>query len=1140
VIRSDNFVACWGYPTGINGNRSGTQMTSPTLIENTTDTVSLSVGNEQSCVAKGDGTVWCWGHVFHGEAGWVATGTTTTRRSSAVQMTSLSSIVQVTQSANSACGRRANGDVLCWGEASVGQLGDGTYQPRGIAAYVRITWQTNPYAARVAKLSSAGWQTCAILTDRRVACWGSKHPWWSNKPETTLEPGVINGLTDVVDIIAGWGNSCALKRDGTVWCWGIRMITSQFVNGVQTSDIPQMHIQRDVIALSSGIGNNIRCLTAMTGGVTCYKNDAPGDISAYQLPTGNTISSDVGKVEHGYLSSCYLKQSNGEVWCWGDNTYYSQLGNGISNIQSSDPRKVNGLGTVQQLATGDYASCAILADTSVKCWGQAIRIDGVNGGAAGTRGTSEYPTPIAIPNTTGMRKIASGWGNCGIKFDGTVWCWGVKRWVSWSASTNAGMILEGALTPWQVMGISNAVDINQSSSWSVCVLLQTGDTRCWGEGANGELGNGTNALNWIPRPISEPWQANVNQGCEWVDWQGRRHFYESLSGNWTWTQARDIAAARTWRGNSGYLATITSPEENRCVHQLLLRQENTNSGFNGWYPGRWLGGSDAESEGTWKWMTGPETGTTFREIQRTNYPQAGFSQFQTMSGGGQCKPNCATPTNWDYTRMIFPYGTYIQRNQWDDQSENDSLGALVEYTTSPGESARTYTTTTDSQGNYRFDGLAPGVYTVQSTVHDALSTQRVVIWPDQRDERVDLVNRSVTTSLRQTMTAQPTATRTATGTVTKTSTPTSTPYVGSAWNFDDYQYNSAVASSASISGDNVRLTCGTDYGSYCPFSARENGDSYLLFNGTQYMRGVFPLSETEMIVTMRFRTMTSSGEMFAVTSEYGGVHDRYIYLSQGKVCAYVWSDTARYAAPNNTTETICTSQGYDDNKWHTLTWGIGGSFGRHLLQVDSEVIRGQMTRSGLEWDILFRLGKNDSSGFVGSITDFEILPRVTEYRVDQGCFWVDNNGLKHRYELIIHDRNVTWQAAHDAAIQRRFNGISGYLATITHPLEDACIRSMLKSRLQQVDAHGAWIGANDYGQLGVWRWVTGPESGTLVNPVVFPWEIGQPNPDGERCVGYMYRGNKLGGNDYPCEGYNGLQMSRYIVEYTTMGNELTP
>jgi len=60
VIRSDNFVACWGYPTGINGNRSGTQMTSPTLIENTTDTVSLSVGNEQSCVAKGDGTVLCW------------------------------------------------------------------------------------------------------------------------------------------------------------------------------------------------------------------------------------------------------------------------------------------------------------------------------------------------------------------------------------------------------------------------------------------------------------------------------------------------------------------------------------------------------------------------------------------------------------------------------------------------------------------------------------------------------------------------------------------------------------------------------------------------------------------------------------------------------------------------------------------------------------------------------------------------------------------------------------------------------------------------------------------------------------------------------------------------------------------------
>ena len=59
---------------------------------------------------------------------------------------------------------------------------------------------------------------------------------------------------------------------------------------------------------------------------------------------------------------------------------------------------------------------------------------------------------------------------------------------------------------------------------------------------------------------------------------------------------------------------------------------------------------------------------------------------------------------------------------------------------------------------------------MQSSTHGTSSTQRVVIWPDQRDERVDFVNRNVTAGLSQTMTAQPTMTRTATGTVTPTAT----------------------------------------------------------------------------------------------------------------------------------------------------------------------------------------------------------------------------------------------------------------------------------------------------------------------------------------------------------------------------------
>ncbi len=77
------------------------------------------------------------------------------------------------------------------------------------------------------------------------------------------------------------------------------------------------------------------------------------------------------------------------------------------------------------------------------------------------------------------------------------------------------------------------------------------------------------------------------------------HFYEFVSNiGIRWDDARDAAALRTYYGLQGYLATLSSQEESD-----LAGSQITGAG--------WLGGSDEETEGEWKWMTGPEAGIVF-------------------------------------------------------------------------------------------------------------------------------------------------------------------------------------------------------------------------------------------------------------------------------------------------------------------------------------------------------------------------------------------------------------------------------------------------------------------------------------------------------------------------------------------------
>ncbi|KAF2510005.1 T9SS type B sorting domain-containing protein [Flavobacterium zhairuonense] len=141
-----------------------------------------------------------------------------------------------------------------------------------------------------------------------------------------------------------------------------------------------------------------------------------------------------------------------------------------------------------------------------------------------------------------------------------------------------------------------------------------------------------------------------------------QHFYLYIpSIGITWTAARDAAAASTYYGLKGYLATILSADEAK-----LIGEQASGTG--------WIGGSDAESEGVWKWVTGPEAGT-----------------LMTYTFWNNGEPN--NQGDEDYAHITQP-GVGI-RGSWNDLSNTGSLipgdnyqpkGYVVEYGGSAGES----------------------------------------------------------------------------------------------------------------------------------------------------------------------------------------------------------------------------------------------------------------------------------------------------------------------------------------------------------------------------------------------------------------------------------------------------------------------
>lgn len=125
------------------------------------------------------------------------------------------------------------------------------------------------------------------------------------------------------------------------------------------------------------------------------------------------------------------------------------------------------------------------------------------------------------------------------------------------------------------------------------------------------------------------------------------HYYDFIRGSFTWDQARAAAEALSYNGAQGYLATLTSYEEDQFIRSNF---SSLVSQFVGpWFGAIWDGSAYGPTAG-WSWVTGEA-----------------FS-YTGWNGG---EPNHLSGEN----AIHFSYGG------WNDilRGRTDAIGYFVEY-----------------------------------------------------------------------------------------------------------------------------------------------------------------------------------------------------------------------------------------------------------------------------------------------------------------------------------------------------------------------------------------------------------------------------------------------------------------------------
>jgi alpha-tubulin suppressor-like RCC1 family protein len=207
-------MVCWGSnQSGQLGDMSEDDASSPIDAFGVIRYVSVATGDQHTCGATKQGKVFCWGGNARGQLG--NASATLSRVPFPIRMNRRVNINKVVAGAAHSCALTDQGEAICWGENTSGQVGNGrggrVLSPAGLRDSLGFT-----------AISAGGDETCGLRQDGTASCWGSNASGVLGSDVTagSRVPAPALGGAALTMLSLGSGRGCAIRADGTTVCWG--------------------------------------------------------------------------------------------------------------------------------------------------------------------------------------------------------------------------------------------------------------------------------------------------------------------------------------------------------------------------------------------------------------------------------------------------------------------------------------------------------------------------------------------------------------------------------------------------------------------------------------------------------------------------------------------------------------------------------------------------------------------------------------------------------------------------------------------------------------------------------------------------------------------------------------------------------